>query len=226
MDGTLLPFAFGPSSNDAADYHGRKFPYSLTVLVIHDDKRKIRAYLAGYPGSTHDNRLWQNTKQNKYSDKSLSTSEYVLCDTAFEPSNICIRAYKTDAAIHQSQSAKKVKFNKAISPPRVITEHTMGLQKGRIPWLHSIRMRITNNPECLEKILHYSDATVVLHNMLIEFGNFDDNDDAMWDIDEEHLSDIGDETCIPKRGCLDLPLPPGSLPGTRREQLKNYINET
>ncbi len=69
MDGTLLPLALEPSSDDAADYHRRKFPYSLMVLVINDDKRRIRAYLAGYPGSTHDNRLWWNMKQNKYSDK-------------------------------------------------------------------------------------------------------------------------------------------------------------
>ena len=72
MDGTLLPLAFQPSSDDAADYHGRKFPYSLTVLVINDDKRRIRGYLSGYPGSTHDNRLWRNMKQNESPDKYFS----------------------------------------------------------------------------------------------------------------------------------------------------------
>eukprot|EP00804_Cyclotella_cryptica_P025653 CCRYP_002876-RA/>CCRYP_002876-RA protein AED:0.53 eAED:0.40 QI:0/-1/0/1/-1/1/1/0/76 len=60
--------------------------------------------------------------------------------------------------------------------------------------------------------------------MLIGLGNVDDNDDAMWDIEEEQLSDIGDVTQTPKRDCLDLPLPPDSLPGTR--QLKNYIHNT
>ena len=39
MDGTLLPLGMAPSSDDSADYHGRKFLYSLTVLVINDDKR-------------------------------------------------------------------------------------------------------------------------------------------------------------------------------------------
>eukprot|EP00804_Cyclotella_cryptica_P018902 CCRYP_006432-RA/>CCRYP_006432-RA protein AED:0.22 eAED:0.22 QI:0/-1/0/1/-1/1/1/0/257 len=53
MDGTLLPLGIAPSCSDAADYSGRKFPYSLTVCVINDDKRKIRAYLSGFPGSTH-----------------------------------------------------------------------------------------------------------------------------------------------------------------------------
>ena len=125
MDGTLLPLAFDPLSDDAEVYHGRKFPYSLTVLVISDDKQRIRAYLAGYPGSTHDNRLWWKMKQNKYSDKFFSASEYVLCDPVFEPSNICIPACKTDAGYYQAP--EKMKFNKALSPPCFITEHTMGL---------------------------------------------------------------------------------------------------
>lgn len=192
MDGTSLPLAFDTSSDNAADYHGRRFPYSLTVSVINDDKQQIRAHLAGYPGSTHDNRLWLNMKQNNYSHKFFSTSECVLCDTAFEPRNICIPAYKTDAAFYQS--AEKVKFNKAMSPLCVITEHTKDLWKSQLPWLRSIRIRIANNPECLEKILDYIDYMVVLHYILIEFGNVDDNDNALWDIGEEHLSDIGDVT--------------------------------
>ena len=43
MDGTLVPLGIAPSCSDAADYSGRKFPYSLTVCVINDDKQKIRA---------------------------------------------------------------------------------------------------------------------------------------------------------------------------------------
>jgi hypothetical protein len=38
MDGALMTLAFEPFSDDAADYHGRKFPYSLTVLFIHHYK--------------------------------------------------------------------------------------------------------------------------------------------------------------------------------------------
>jgi hypothetical protein len=223
MDGTLLPLGFEPTSDDAADYHGRKFPYSLTVLIINDDKRRIRAYLSGYPGSTHDNRLWRNMKQNHRSDKYFSPPEYLLTDTAFEPSNHCIPAYKTDAAFHHNPD--KVKFNEALSSPRVITEHTMGLWKGRLPWLRNIRMRITNDKNTLENIIRYIDATVVLHNMLIEFGDGDDPD-APWSLEDEELSDIGDETRVPERDLLDLPTPQGAAPGTRRDQLKNYIRET
>jgi hypothetical protein len=38
-------------------------------------------------------------------------------------------------------------------------------------------MCITNDPKSLETILHYIDATVILHNVLIEFGNGDDDDE-------------------------------------------------
>ena len=83
----------------------------------------------------------------------------------------------------------------------------MGLWKGHFPWLRSIRMRITNNTESLVKILNYVNATIVLHNMIIEFGNANDDDSVPWDINEEELSDIGDVTRIPERDCFDYPLP-------------------
>eukprot|EP00985_Skeletonema_marinoi_P019586 scaffold11300_cov124-Skeletonema_marinoi.AAC.2 len=45
MDGTLFPLEFEPETEDAGDYHGRKFQWSLTCLVISDQKRRIRCYL-------------------------------------------------------------------------------------------------------------------------------------------------------------------------------------
>eukprot|EP00804_Cyclotella_cryptica_P023292 CCRYP_000454-RA/>CCRYP_000454-RA protein AED:0.19 eAED:0.17 QI:0/0/0/0.66/0/0/3/0/143 len=135
-------------------------------IVINDDKRKIRAYLSGFPGSFHDNR-------------------YVLYDTAFEPSDIAIAADKCQAGFVQDRDEQM--FNTCMSSPRVITEHTMGLWKGRFPWLRNIRMPITDETESLEQILKYIDATVVLHNMLIDFGG-ENEVDGPWDIDEEVLS--------------------------------------
>lgn len=221
MDGTLLPLGIAPSSDDAADYHGRKFPYSLTVLVINDDKRKIRAYLSGYPGSTHDNRLWRNMKQNQRSDDYFCDNEYIMGDTAFEPSAICVPAYKCEEGYYHDPD--KEKFNRCMASARVITEHTMGLWKGRFPWLRNIRMLITNDKTSLERILRYIDATVVLHNMIIEFGE-DLDEDNPWNVNE-NLSDIDDATRIPERDVLDAPLPVGALPGTRRDQLKDYVRE-
>jgi hypothetical protein len=84
-------------------------------------------------------------------------------------------------------------------------------------------MLITDDPESLNSILKYIDATIVLHNMLIEFG---DDDNLPWRVDEDTLSDIDDPVNrIPEREVLDAPVPVGSDPGTRREQLKNLVRD-
>jgi hypothetical protein len=62
MDGMLLHLSLTPESQDASDYHGRKFLHSLTVNVLNDDRMKIRAYLAGFPVSAHDNCVWKIMK--------------------------------------------------------------------------------------------------------------------------------------------------------------------
>ena len=88
-------------------------------------------------------------------------------------------------------------------------------------------MRITNNPISLKKILKYVSATVVLHNMIIEIAEDDNDDESLpWDINDEEISEIGDTTRVPERDLLDYPVPTGSLPGTRRKQLMNYIYQT
>jgi hypothetical protein len=62
IDGTLFPLAFTPQTIDAPDYSGRKYGYSLTCLIMCDDQRLIRYYLAGWPGSAHDERVFRKTK--------------------------------------------------------------------------------------------------------------------------------------------------------------------
>jgi DDE superfamily endonuclease len=57
VDGTLFPLTYEPRSEDAPDYHGRKFQYSLSTIIVNDNQKRIRHYLAGFPGSAHDNRI-------------------------------------------------------------------------------------------------------------------------------------------------------------------------
>lgn len=65
-------------------------------------------------------------------------------------------------------------------------------------------------------------ATVDLHNMLIEFGE-DDDDNNPWSTDDDDMSDIDHQ--VPERSVLDAAVPVGSDPGARREQLKGYLTE-
>eukprot|EP00804_Cyclotella_cryptica_P028980 CCRYP_012397-RA/>CCRYP_012397-RA protein AED:0.39 eAED:0.66 QI:0/0/0/1/0/0/2/0/70 len=42
-----IPGSIEPEYDDAADCHGRKFAYSMTMNVLNDDEQRIRAYCAG-----------------------------------------------------------------------------------------------------------------------------------------------------------------------------------
>ena len=155
----------------------------------------------------------------------FSPGEYIVADTAYEPSNEVIPAFKSSPGMGLLQTPDKQMFNLCLASPRVTAEHTMGLWKGRCSWLRKIRMIITNEKESLEHILKYIDATIVLHNMLIDMGSADD-ENAPWDVEDEVLTAIDEDDRIPERSALDDALPGGSLPHARRDQLLAYIRET
>ena len=80
-----------------------------------------------------------------------------------------------------------------------------------------------NNSKSMKRILMYIDATVVLHNMLLQFGGDSVCDE--WETDEV-LTAIDAKDRIPEEDILGLPIPDGAPAGTRHEQLKEYIRET
>jgi hypothetical protein len=69
-------------------------------------------------------------------------------------------------------------------------------------------MILVNKKESLKHILRYIDSTIMLNNMLIDFG-VDDDIDAPWDVVEEVLSDLDNATHTPERNILDFLVPVG-----------------
>jgi hypothetical protein len=220
-DGTLLPLAFEPHSLDAPDYSGRKYGYSLSTMIICDHKRRIRHYLAGFPGSVHDNRIWKETKLYKLPDQYFSHREYCVGDSAFENDKFMVSAFKKpkDRVIPE----KHVKFNEKLAKMRIISEHCIGILKGRFPWLRSIRLTVTDNKRSLKKILQMLEATIILHNMLIEIGE-EDRDE--W-IDHDDFSDMDDAERAPHLpgDALFEAIPDGSPKDERRTRLMHYFEE-
>jgi hypothetical protein len=128
--------AFEPETEDAPDYSGRNYGYSLSVMIICDNKRKVRHYLGGFPGSAHDNRIYKATKLATNPGNYFSPREYLIGDSAFENSSTMVSAFKKPkgAVI----PARYEKFNEKMAKLRIISEHTIGVLKGRFPWLRSI----------------------------------------------------------------------------------------
>jgi hypothetical protein len=95
--------------------------------------------------------------------------------------------------------------------------------KGRFPWLRSIRLTITEEKKSLQKILQLIDATIILHNMLITFGESEIED---W-IDFDDFSDLDEFERAPyeEGDELNSGIPPWAPRDTRRTQLLNYFKE-
>jgi hypothetical protein len=209
-DGTLLPLAFRPSTDDYADYKGRKMLYTLTMLVVNNDQRRIRYFNAGWPGSTHDDRVFRNSKIVQDLDDHFLETEYIIGDSAYGPQNFMVSVFKKPVG-SPMQPDNEV-FNMKLAKPRVSSEHTIGILKGRFPFLRSIRMRLTGK-RSFKKILRYVTVCVVLHNFLIgkREEDFDEVCDDLSEIDADN------ELNCPVAGFQDS--------ATRREQVKNYVLE-
>ena len=78
------------------------------------------------------------------------------------------------------------KFNEKKASPRIISEHTIGLLKGRFPWLRSISLKVTEDKPSIRNILRMVHATLILHNILVEFS---EDDRQEWiPVDEDSFS--------------------------------------
>jgi hypothetical protein len=57
IDGTLVVLDFRPEACHEC-YYSQKSVYAINLMVVCDDQKRIIFYLAGWPGSTHDNRVF------------------------------------------------------------------------------------------------------------------------------------------------------------------------
>jgi len=181
-DGTFLPLAFEPEASDAPDYSGRKYGFSITTIIICDYNNKIRYYLSGYLGSCHDNRVYNNTGFVKNPEDYFSPMEFNMGNSAFANNPFMVSLFRK--AKGQLLEPDHKAFNAKLAKLRIRSEHCIGILKGRFPWLRSIRMKVTDDPKSMRRILHLIDATVILHNMLIEFR---EEEKKEW-IDEDDCS--------------------------------------
>jgi hypothetical protein len=124
--------------------------------------------------------------------------QYILGDSAFENSGYMVSAFKKskDQAIPKNHE----QFKEKLSRLRIISEHCIGILKGRFPWLRSIRMEITVDKKSIRKILHLIEATIVLHNMLLDIGDEERED---W-IDRDDASALDDESRVPLLSLTDV----------------------
>ena len=220
VDGTLFPLSFKPKRTDHADFKGRKHGYSLSGIFVNDDKRFIRYYSAGWPGCTHDNRIAGNTQLWKTPQDFFAPNEFIIGDSAFEVNWFILPAFSCPAGA--TMSDEHTLFNKHLSKARVISEHTIGLLKGRFPWLRSIRKTVTEDRKTLKEILLCLDACVILHNFLLE-NKMEVYEEDWLDDDDSVLDDVQRRPTGTDE--LNLPVPNNRPADYRRTQVMYFLQE-
>jgi len=102
------------------------------------------------------------------------------------------------------------------------SEHTIGILKGRFPWLRSIRMKITTEKKSLHCILRLVEATIILHNMLL---TCNENMEMKAWIDEDDISAYDAEGQEEDQTELMKAVPEWMPNDTRRNQLLQHFHD-
>ncbi len=120
VDGTHLGLSTSPVCH-GEDYFSRKSNYAIVAMVVNDDKHCILSLAP-----------------NDF----FSAGEYLLGDSAFSNRSTVVPAFKKLGNTIELPLEKKP-FNALLASVRVLSEHTIGIWKGRFPWLRSIPIQIT-----------------------------------------------------------------------------------
>jgi hypothetical protein len=171
IDGTLIVLDFRPEKFHEC-YYSRKSCYALNVLVVCDDKKRITFYLAGWPGSTHDNRVFRNCKLFLQRDHFFSRFEYLLGDSAYSCSSIMVQAFKKLPGRARLPVDQEF-FNTRLAKVRISSEHCIGILKGRFGCLKRSNIKFKQTNKEVKELVNIIGACIVLHNLLI---NYDEND--------------------------------------------------
>ena len=202
IDGTLVQLTFRPESYHEC-YFSRKCMYALNVLIICDDKKRIIYYTAGWPGSTHDNRVFCNSKLFYNRGDYFSHHEYLLGDSAYSASPIMVQAFKKQASAAELPGNHEY-FNTCLAQVRIASEHCIGILKGRFRCLKQNNIKLKNGKKEMKELVNLIGSCIVLHNLLINYEEehmptnwydeiTDEIDWGLYDEEEEVIAQVTTE---------------------------------
>ena len=200
IDGTLIILDNRPEAYHEC-YYSRKCFYALNVMVVCDDNKRIIYYNAGWPGSTHDNRVFRNTDLYLNRGEYFSKCEYLLGDSAYSASPVMVQAFKKQTTEAELTGHREF-FNTALAQVRISSEHCIGMLKGRFRCLKRNNIKLKKETKEVKELVDLVGACIVLHNLLINYDEcnipsswYDENvDDIDWTLYDEEEEDIAEVT--------------------------------
>jgi hypothetical protein len=155
VDGTQIPIQ-SPGGDNAELFRCRKGFFSFNVQIVCDENMKILDIVSGWPGSTHDSRVWNNsTLCAKFEAGRIDG--LLLGDSGYPLSPFLMIPYP-----HPPNCRERGRFNRALCRARCTVERCIGILKRRWPCL-SKKLRCKH-----DKVPDVIVACAVLHNLCIE----------------------------------------------------------
>ncbi|XP_068082607.1 putative nuclease HARBI1 [Anabrus simplex] len=142
-----------PGGDNAEYYRNRKGFFSLNVQTVSDRSLKIRDIVVRWPGSAHDQVVFNNSHLKARLERNEWRNLLILADSSYEN-----RPYLVTPFANPNSAAENL-YNEAQIRTRSVVERQYGVWKRRFPAL-SLGMRVS-----LEKAQAIVVATAVLHNM-------------------------------------------------------------
>ncbi|KAF1328774.1 hypothetical protein FI667_g6630, partial [Globisporangium splendens] len=165
VDGTLFPLIFRPKLHSEDYYSAKEAVYAMNAMVLCDDQCRIRYENIGWPGSSHDNRVWGNCEIALNKERFFSEDEYILGDSAYQPSTILVPAFKKTSGVQLSE--KEELFNDKSASARARVVRCIGMLKGRFPLLTALRTLLVSEKDARNTV-DLVCACMVLHNLAID----------------------------------------------------------
>ena len=151
-------------------------------MVVCDDRCPVLYFYIGWPGSTHDNRSWRNCKLNLHEAEFFQQLEFIIGDSAFNPSKRMVPSYKKNAG-QSCLNAQNEFFNGKLSSARIKSEHCIGLLKNRFPCICGLNVKIKKAHD-VKQVVKIFTACIILHNLLL---SEPDIPDEWYEVCEEDI---------------------------------------
>ena len=168
------------------DYYNRKGFYSIVLQAVIDSNGKFIDIFVGYPGSTHDSRIFRNsplyhTLSSSFSSSSsiIPSNVYILDDAGYPCQDWLITPYHDNGRLIQKQTYYNVKH----SQTRISVEQAFGKLKSRF------RCLINPIATSLETVILIITSSCILHNICKERQENMLDDNEQFD-DQNHFQTL------------------------------------
>ena len=140
-------------------FFNRKARYAINLMIICDNRYRIRFYNGRYPGCVHDARIWNESgmKQLLHIQFNPEKPRYLVGDEGYPCSNILL----TPIGRVRANNLPKRRYNRRLRNTRWRIESCFGVLKSRF------RILLHEQRTCLRVTRKVIKAVMILHNYWI-----------------------------------------------------------